>query len=29
MKYFLLGVFASAVMLYGMSLFYGVAGTTL
>jgi NADH-quinone oxidoreductase subunit N len=28
-KYFLLGVFASAVMLYGMSLFYGVAGTTL
>src|SRR5262245_6346290 len=27
-KYFLLGVFASAVMLYGMSLFYGVAGTT-
>src|SRR6476469_795154 len=28
MKYFLLGVFASAVMLYGMSLFYGVAGTT-
>jgi NADH-quinone oxidoreductase subunit N len=29
MKYFLLGVFASAVMLYGMSLLYGVAGTTL
>jgi NADH-quinone oxidoreductase subunit N len=28
-KYLLLGVFASAVMLYGMSLFYGVAGTTL
>src|SRR3954469_10744307 len=28
MKYFLLGVFASAVMLYGMSLLYGVAGTT-
>jgi NADH-quinone oxidoreductase subunit N len=27
-KYFLLGVFASAVMLYGMSLFYGIAGTT-
>jgi NADH-quinone oxidoreductase subunit N len=29
MKYFLLGVFASAVMLYGMSLLYGVAGSTL
>jgi NADH-quinone oxidoreductase subunit N len=28
-KYLLLGVFASAVMLYGMSLLYGVAGTTL
>ena len=28
-KYFLLGVFASAVMLYGMSLMYGVANTTL
>jgi NADH-quinone oxidoreductase subunit N len=28
MKYYLLGVFASAVMLYGMSLLYGVAGTT-
>jgi NADH-quinone oxidoreductase subunit N len=28
-KYFLLGVFASAVMLYGMSLLYGEAGTTL
>jgi NADH-quinone oxidoreductase subunit N len=27
-KYFLLGVFSSAVMLYGMSLFYGVTGTT-
>ena len=27
-KYYLMGVFASAVMLYGMSLFYGVAGTT-
>ena len=26
MKYFLLGVFASAVMLYGMSLLYGVTG---
>ncbi|MFM2072378.1 MAG: NADH-quinone oxidoreductase subunit, partial [Actinomycetota bacterium] len=29
MKYYLLGVFASAVMLYGMSLLYGVTGTTL
>jgi NADH-quinone oxidoreductase subunit N len=29
MKYFLLGVFASAVMLYGMSLLYGIAGSTL
>jgi NADH-quinone oxidoreductase subunit N len=29
MKYFLLGVFSSAVMLYGMSLLYGVSGTTL
>ncbi|MEY4401248.1 MAG: NADH-quinone oxidoreductase subunit [Actinomycetota bacterium] len=28
-KYFLLGVFASAVMLYGMSLLYGVADSTL
>jgi len=28
MKYFLLGVFASAVMLYGMSLLYGIAGST-
>jgi NADH-quinone oxidoreductase subunit N len=27
-KYFLLGVFASAVLLYGMSLLYGVTGTT-
>ena len=27
-KYFLLGVFASAVMLYGMSLLYGVSGST-
>lgn len=26
-KYFLLGVFASAIMLYGMSLLYGEAGT--
>ncbi len=29
MKYFLLGVFASALMLYGMSLLYGVANSTL
>ena len=29
LKYFLLGVFASAVMLYGMSLLYGLAGSTL
>ncbi len=28
-KYYLMGVFASAVMLYGMSLLYGVAGSTL
>jgi NADH-quinone oxidoreductase subunit N len=28
-KYYLLGVFASAVMLYGMSLLYGAAKTTL
>jgi NADH-quinone oxidoreductase subunit N len=27
-KYYLLGVFSSAVMLYGMSLLYGVAGST-
>lgn len=27
-KYFLLGVFSSGVMLYGMSLMYGVSGTT-
>ncbi|MGH9261148.1 MAG: NADH-quinone oxidoreductase subunit N, partial [Acidimicrobiales bacterium] len=27
-KYYLIGVFASGVMLYGMSLLYGVAGTT-
>lgn len=27
-KYFLLGVFASAVMLYGMSILYGVTGST-
>jgi NADH-quinone oxidoreductase subunit N len=29
MKYYLLGVVASAVMLYGMSLVYGVTGTTI
>ena len=28
LKYYLLGVFASAVMLYGMSLVFGVTGTT-
>jgi NADH-quinone oxidoreductase subunit N len=28
-KYYLLGVFASAVMLYGMSLLYGITGSTL
>ena len=28
-KYYLMGVFASAVMLYGMSLLYGVTGSTL
>jgi len=28
-KYYLLGVFASAIMLYGMSLLYDVTGTTL
>ncbi len=28
-KYFLLGVFASAVMLYGMSLLYGATGSTM
>ena len=28
-KYYLMGVFASAVMLYGMSLLYGGAGSTL
>ncbi len=28
-KYYLMGVFASAVMLYGMSLLYGLAGSTL
>jgi NADH-quinone oxidoreductase subunit N len=29
LKYYLMGVFASAIMLYGMSLLYGVTGTTL
>jgi NADH-quinone oxidoreductase subunit N len=29
LKYFLLGVFASAVMLYGMSLIYGITSTTI
>ena len=29
LKYYLLGVFASAVMLYGMSLLFGVTGSTL
>src|SRR6201988_2006650 len=28
MKYFLLGAFSSGVLLYGMSLLYGIAGTT-
>jgi NADH-quinone oxidoreductase subunit N len=28
MKYFLMGVFASAIMLYGMSLLYGASGST-
>ncbi|HEX7166724.1 MAG TPA: NADH-quinone oxidoreductase subunit N, partial [Acidimicrobiales bacterium] len=28
MKYYLLGVFASAVLLYGMSFLYGIAGST-
>lgn len=28
LKYFLMGVFASAVLLYGMSLVYGLAGST-
>lgn len=27
-KYYLMGVFASAIMLYGMSLLYGIAGST-
>ena len=29
LKYYLMGVFASAVMLYGMSLLFGVSGTTI
>lgn len=29
LKYYLMGVFASAVLLYGMSLVYGITGTTL
>ncbi|MCB0997348.1 MAG: NADH-quinone oxidoreductase subunit N [Acidimicrobiales bacterium] len=29
LKYYLMGVFASAIMLYGMSLIFGVTGTTL
>ncbi len=29
LKYYLMGVFASAVMLYGMSLIFGLTGTTL
>ncbi len=28
-KYYLMGVFASAILLYGMSLLYGVAGSTI
>src|SRR5262249_17434617 len=28
MKYFLLGAFSSAILLYGMSLLYGLAGST-
>jgi NADH-quinone oxidoreductase subunit N len=28
LKYYLMGVFASAIMLYGMSLLYGVSGST-
>ncbi len=28
MKYYLMGVFASAILLYGMSLLYGLAGST-
>ncbi len=29
LKYYLMGVFASAILLYGMSLLYGVSGSTL
>jgi NADH-quinone oxidoreductase subunit N len=29
MKYYLMGVFASAILLYGMSLLYGISGSTL
>jgi NADH-quinone oxidoreductase subunit N len=29
MKYYLMGVFASAILLYGMSLLYGITGSTL
>ncbi len=29
LKYYLMGVFASAIMLYGMSLLYGLAGSTI
>jgi len=29
LKYYLMGVFASAIMLYGMSLLFGVAGSTI
>jgi NADH-quinone oxidoreductase subunit N len=29
LKYYLMGVFASSIMLYGMSLIYGVSGSTL
>ena len=29
LKYYLMGVFASAIMLYGMSLLYGVSGSTI
>ena len=28
MKYFLLGAFSSGILLYGMSLLYGIAGST-
>ena len=29
MKYYLIGVLSSALMLYGMSLIFGVTGTTM